>query len=136
VLSIGSEAWTICKRDESRCTAIEMNSLWEQLTIDSFGLQNKFRHNERIKYTTNHWIYRKLQSSLQKTRSSNAPLNNLFRSLPYQPKWRRSLGRPYKRWHETITGHWADENVKITHVKTSVNWKIEILRVWLRVRLS
>jgi hypothetical protein len=37
--------------------------------------------------------------------SSRIP-NNL---LNYRPHWKRSLGRPLKRWSETVTGHLALE---------------------------
>jgi hypothetical protein len=27
--------------------------------------------------------------------------------MTYRPKGKRSLGRPLKRWIETVTGHWG-----------------------------
>jgi hypothetical protein len=42
--------------------------------------------------------------------------------MTYRPKGKRSLGRPLKRWRETITGHWGlihirkkKKNRKLTH---------------------
>jgi len=58
------------------------------------------RHNEGIKYTTNHGICR---ICVLRILRSIIP----FEIFSYQPRGRRSLGRPFKHSHENVTGHWA-----------------------------
>jgi hypothetical protein len=107
VLVYGSEAWTIRKADEKILQAAEMKfmrktaglTLWDHKRNEEI-LKNlkvepisKFIQNYRANW----------KEHIDRMDSSRIP-NNL---LNYRPHGKRSLGRPLKRWSETVTGHLA-----------------------------
>jgi hypothetical protein len=57
MLAYSSDAWTICKRDESRITATEMKFFRERQAVLVWNIDRSY---EGIKYRTDHGIYRKL----------------------------------------------------------------------------
>jgi hypothetical protein len=97
--------WTIRKADEERLQAAEMKFMRKTA---GFTLWDHKR-NERIlknlkvepipKFIQNYrgnWM-----EHIERMDSSRIP-NNL---LNYRPHGKRSLGRPLKRWSETVRGH-------------------------------
>jgi hypothetical protein len=107
VLIYGSEAWTIRKTDEKRLQAAGM-----KFTRKTAGLTLwDHKRNEQI---LKNLIIEPIFKFIQKYRANwkehiermdyNRILNNL---LNYTPHGKRSLGRPLKRWSETITGHYT-----------------------------
>jgi hypothetical protein len=97
VLIYGSEAWTIRKADEKRKTV-------------GLTLWGHKRNEEILKNLKVELIFKFIQNyqanwkeHIERMDSSRIP-NNL---LNYRPHGKRSLGRPLKRWSETVTGHLA-----------------------------
>jgi hypothetical protein len=103
VLIHGSEAWTIRKRLQ----AAEMKfmrktaglTLWDHKSNEE--VLNNLKVEPIFKFIQN---YRANFKEHVERMDSNRIPNNL---LNYRPYRKRSLGRPLKRWSETITGHLA-----------------------------
>jgi hypothetical protein len=102
VLCHGNEAWTARKSDESRITAYEMKFMGRTAGYTKWDLK---RNEEVLKefkvepilyyicrYQSN---WREHVSWLSRTRIPKA-------IMYYQPRGKRSLGRPVKRWHEIL----------------------------------
>ena len=107
MLTYGSEAWTIRKKDISRITASEMKFM--RRTAGYTKLDKKRNSDilqelqvssvmDHISTYRNNW-----QQHLQRMDRTRIPRQ----ILNYYPRGTRSLGRPLKRWHETVTGHLA-----------------------------
>jgi hypothetical protein len=54
--------------------------------------------------------------------------------MTYRPKGKRSLGRPHKRWRETVTGHWGlirvrkkKNNLEKPNTLVSTAWTRQII---------
>jgi hypothetical protein len=101
----GSEAWTICKSDRTRITANEMKFL--RRTAGYTKLYKKINTEilrelkinsvlEHIDQYRNNW-----KQHVQRMDRSRVPRQ----MMTYRPKSKRALGRPCKRWRETVTGH-------------------------------
>lgn len=100
VLTYGSEAWTIRRKDESRVTSNEMRFMrrtagytkWDhkrnEEIMDELGLEPILQH---IQHYQNNWM-----AHLQRMPSHRIPRA----ILRYHPQGKRSLGRPKKRWVE------------------------------------
>jgi hypothetical protein len=51
--------------------------------------------------------------------------------MAYRPKGKRSLGRPLKRWRETVTGHWGLILVRKKKIKLHVKELNIILLIYI-----
>jgi hypothetical protein len=102
-----SEAWTIRKEDEKRLQAAEMKFMRKTagLTLLDHKRNEDILKNLKIepvsKFLQNYRANWK--EHIERMESSRIP-NNL---LNYRRHGKRSLGRPLKRWSETVTGHLA-----------------------------
>jgi hypothetical protein len=102
VLSYGSEAWTIRRTDERRLISAEMRFL--RRTAGYTGWDHK--RNEDIltelqmsQITEFKCQYRKnWKERVDRTSSDSIPKM----ILKYQPKGKRNLGRPLKRWKDSV----------------------------------
>ena len=104
VLTYGSEAWTIRQADERRLTTAEMRFMRRTA---GYSLLDHKRNEDILKEL-------KVDSIIQHTEQyrlnwkehvARMPSNRLPKLiLRYAPRGRRSLGRPKKRWIETVTG--------------------------------
>jgi hypothetical protein len=107
ILAFRSEAWTICKCDRTRITANEIKFLRR---ITGYTKLDKRRNKEILRELKinpvlgdidqyrNNW-----EQHAQRMYRSRIP----WQMTTYRPKGERSLGRPLKRWRETLTGHWG-----------------------------
>jgi hypothetical protein len=105
ILTHGSEAWTICKPDRTKITANDIKFL----RTAGYTKLDKKRNTvillelkinsvlEHIDQYSNNW-----KQHVQRMDESRIP----WQMITYRPKGKRSLGRPLKRWRETLTGHW------------------------------
>jgi hypothetical protein len=64
-------------------------------------LKKKLKVEPIFKFIQNYWA--NWQEHIERMNSSRIPNN----PLNYRPHGKRSLGRPLKRWSETVTGHLA-----------------------------
>ena len=99
-LKFGSEAWVLKKREEQRFEAAQMKFLRHLLGITKldkeknqfvrgkFGAQNTVKE---IKQYQEKWLQH--EQKLDTNRISK-------QALQYQPKGRRNIGRPRKRWRD------------------------------------
>jgi hypothetical protein len=77
-------------RTQWRLTYIPRNEIHEDNgRLHLFGLWNKFRRKELMKYTSNHGIHRKL---CEQNTSSNAPLKNPFPNSTLRTNWTKFFG--------------------------------------------
>jgi hypothetical protein len=92
----GSEAWTICKREESRVTVAKMKFT---MRIEGNTLINHRRNTDITKAPNTESImnftvtYRANWKHILWMHHSRIP----FQMLHCQPKEKRSIGRPFKR---------------------------------------
>jgi hypothetical protein len=107
VLIYGSEAWTIRTAAENK-TASSRNEVYEEnFWLYTPGPQNKGGNFKKLKvepifkFIQNYWA--NWREHIEGMDSSRIP-NNL---LNYRPPGKRSLGKPLKRWSETVTDHLA-----------------------------
>jgi hypothetical protein len=85
MLCYGGEAWTIRKRDESRITACEMKFMRRTAGYTKGDLK---RNEDVLKELKVEHVNRMSRTRIPK-------------AIMYcQPRGKRSLGRPVKRWHE------------------------------------
>lgn len=105
VLMYGSEAWTVRNSDVQRLTTAEMRFLRRTAGYSLLDHKRNELITKELKITP---IYEHLNHYRQKWLNH---VNRMDRSrlprqiLRYIPHGRRSLGRPLKRWTETVTGH-------------------------------
>jgi hypothetical protein len=105
VQTYSSEAWTICKRGESRITGAKMKFMRQTAGYTCMG----HRRNTVIMKELN----TELVMNFIQTYRANWKCHVLrmphsiipFQILHYQPKGKRSTVRPFKQWNETIMGH-------------------------------
>jgi hypothetical protein len=71
-------------------------TLWGHKSSEGFLKDLKFE--SIFKFIQNYWTNWKEHIERMDSRISNNLLN-------YRPHGKRSLGRPLKRWSETVTGH-------------------------------
>jgi hypothetical protein len=100
MLCYGSEAWTIQKSDERRITACEMKFVHWTAGCTKWDLKRNEEVLKEVKVELildyiyryqNNW--REHVTGMSRTRIPRA-------IMYYQPRGKRSLGRPMKRWHE------------------------------------
>jgi hypothetical protein len=100
LLCYGSEAWTIQKSDESRITACELKFMCRTAGCTKWDLKRNKEVLKELKVEPifdyicryqNNW--RQHVNRMSRTRVPKA-------IMYYQPRGKRSLGRPMKRWHE------------------------------------
>jgi hypothetical protein len=105
IVTYGSEAWTICESDRTRITTNEMKFLRRIAGYTKLDkkintkILRELKINsvlEQIDHYRNNW-----KQHVQRMDQSCIPRQ----MMTYRPKGKRSLGRPLKRWRETITGH-------------------------------
>jgi hypothetical protein len=100
MLCYGSEGWTIRKSDESRITACEMKFMRRTAGYTKGDLK---RNEEVLKELRVEPI---LDYICRYQNNWRGHVNRMSRTrIPkaivyYQPRVKRSLGRPVKRWHE------------------------------------
>jgi hypothetical protein len=100
-------AWPIRKADEKRLQAAEMKfmrktagfTLWDHKRNEE--ILKSLKAEPISKFIQNYWANWK--KHIERMDSSRIT-NNLFN---YRPHGKRSLGRPLKKWSETVTGHLA-----------------------------
>jgi hypothetical protein len=103
ILTYGSEAWTICKSDRTRITASEMKFLRRTAGYTKLDkkrnteILRELKINSVLEHTDQ---YRNNWKHVQIMDRSRVPRQ----MMTYRPKGKRSLGRPLKRWRETVTG--------------------------------
>jgi hypothetical protein len=102
LLSYGSDAWTIRRTDEKRLISVEMRFL--RRTAGYTGWDHK--RNEDIltelqmsQMTEFIYQYRKNRKE-HVDRMSSDGIPKLI--LKFQPKGKRNLGRPLKRWKDSV----------------------------------
>jgi hypothetical protein len=105
ILTYISEAWTIRKSDRTRITANEMKFLRrtaEYTQLDKnrnieipreFKINSVLQHRDQYRNNWKQHVQRMDRSRVRR------------QMMTYRPKGKRSLGRPLKRWIETVTGH-------------------------------
>lgn len=105
VLSYGSEAWTIRCQDERRLTTAEMRFLRKTA---GYSLLDHKRNDAIVEELKVQPVIKYLQEyraqwfqHVRRMDCSRIPKQ----ILQYIPRGKRSIGRPYKRWLETVTGH-------------------------------
>jgi hypothetical protein len=110
-LVYGSEAWTAKKQDEKRLEAAEMRFV--RRTAGHIILDKK-----RNKHILEEFQVERITTYLQQDRAqwkshiermTDTRWPKLITS--YKPPGKRSLGRPLKRWSETVTSH-QDQKLK------------------------
>jgi hypothetical protein len=121
ILTYGSEAWTICKNDRTRITDNEIKFLRR---IAVYTKLDKKRNTEilrelkinsvleHVDQYRNNW-----KQHVQRMDRSRIPRQ----MMTCRPKGKRSLGRPLKRWRETVTGHWGLTRVRKKKKKRQIN---------------
>ena len=105
VLMYGSEAWTIRQSDQHRITANEMKFLRRTAGYTKLDKKKNIDIMKELKIDP---LLEKIQNYRQNWRSHvlRMPASRIPRQiLNYRPQGRRLLGRPMKRWNETVTGH-------------------------------
>jgi len=111
-LKFGSEAWVLRKREEQRLEAAQMKILRYLLgitKIDKEKIQcireNTGAHNiiKEIKQYQEKWL-----QHVQRMDTNRIPKQ----ALQYQPKGRRNIGRPRKRWRDQL--HLEDQGTENT----------------------
>jgi hypothetical protein len=100
MLCYGSEAWTIRKSDESRITACEMKFMHRTAGYTKWDLKRNKEVLKELKVEPildyicryqNNWPEH--VNRMSRTRIPKAVMY-------YQPRGKRSLERPMKRWHK------------------------------------
>lgn len=105
ILCFGSEAWTIRNIDSQRLTAAEMRFMRRTA---GYTRMDHIKNFDIMKELQIEPITEYLQKYRQNWRSHviRMPRSRIPRQiLNYHPVGKRSLGRPFKRWQETVTGH-------------------------------
>jgi hypothetical protein len=105
MLTYGSEAWTVRKRDEQRLTTAEIKFMRRTA---GYSLSDRMRNKhilDKTKVTPiTEYVNKYRQNWLQHVKRiyrARIP-KQMFR---YAPTGQRLPGRPKKRWLETVTGH-------------------------------
>jgi hypothetical protein len=105
ILNYGSEAWKIRKSGKTRIIANEIKflrrtagytKLDKEINTDvlrELKINSVLEHTDQYR---NNW-----KQHVQRMDRSRIPRQ----MMTYRPKGKRSLGRPLKRWRQTVTGH-------------------------------
>jgi hypothetical protein len=97
MLTYGSEAWTVCKRDEIIITAAEMKFM-----RTAGNTCSDYKRNLDTLKELKIWNLQKITDLTGKKHVLRTP-----QSGTRFEKDEDLLGRPYKRWNETEIRHWA-----------------------------
>jgi hypothetical protein len=110
VLTYGSEALTVCKRDESIITVAEMKFMRRKARQASLVWVIKRVKREGSKELNTQPVVEFIEiyrANIKNMFCEYSSLESYSNSLLLSKKDEEYLGRHYKRYIETITGHWA-----------------------------
>jgi len=101
-LKFGSEAWVLKKREERRLEAAQMKFLRHLLGVTKLDKQK----NQCIRGKTGaQYIVKEIKQYQEKWLQHVQRMDTnriLKQTLQYQPKGRRKIGRPRKRWRDQL----------------------------------
>jgi hypothetical protein len=117
-------------------TTLQLKLFREKLLRDT---QNEIKRE--IQRSLGNWKIIQCQNTDQYTNNLKQHVHKMEQSriprqmMTYRPKGKRSLGRPLKRWRDTVTGHWGLIRVrrrmkkkKLLRDKTRKKWAFSKLR--------
>jgi hypothetical protein len=107
VLTYGSEDWTIRKSDRTRITANEIKFLRRTA---GYTKLHKSRNTEIIRELKINSVLEHIDQYRNNWKQHVQRIDRSYISrqmIDLRPKGKISLGRPLKRWRETVTGHWG-----------------------------